>query len=405
MSVFYVIFILFAAYYSYRYDRIEEYDSHKQHRLWLMCAYMICLTGFSYGLGGDKFTYMNEFETYPNSFAEAGDYIWIQFMLRGQMPLWTLVNVFAKVVFNSFYAVQLIQSATVNIAVCYMVSKYTHRYFLFLLIYFFTLQYFVFNTEIMREGFALAFILLGMHGWMSGKKWLFFAMFPIGILFHVSAAITLLFPFANFKVSWKTLIIAFVSAFAIWLLSDILLSKVMMAVLGGMGAMVQKVLFYSFRASTIFGFLRSSITYLIFPFIIMFFTMQSEVSEEKRKSMERMIAYMLLLGVLASAFAGFTRLFNYARIFYLILMADFVYMLFRQKTHMIIRVGTLLGTLFLVALQYCVSYKTTNTYYYDYFYPYTCILDEDKSVFIREVAHTEAVAGEMEDNNVRDIEE
>ena len=179
----------------------------------------------------------------------------------------------------------------------------------------------------------------------------------------------------------------------------------MMAVLGGMGAMVQKVLFYSFRASTIFGFLRSSITYLIFPFIIMFFTMQSEVSEEKQKSMERMIAYMLLLGVLASAFAGFTRLFNYARIFYLILMADFVYMLFRQKTHMIIRVGTLLGTLFLVALQYFVSYKTTNTYYYDYFYPYTCILDEDKSVFIREVAHTEAVAGEMEDNNVRDIEE
>ena len=133
-----------------------------------------------------------------------------------------------------------------------------------------------------------------------------------------------------------------------------------------------------------------------------------------------MIAYMLLLGVLASAFAGFTRLFNYARIFYLILMADFVYMLFRQKTHLIIRVGTLMGTLFLIALQYMVSYKTTNTYYYDYFYPYTCILDEDKSVYFREAAHAEALDDvldvqrkeaaaahddEAEDDNVRNIEE
>ena len=404
MSVFYVIFILFAAYYSYRYDRIEYYDSHKQHRLWLMCAYMVCLTGFSYGLGGDKFTYMNEFENYPSSFNEAGDYIWIQFMLRGQMPLWTLVNVFAKVVFNSFYAVQLIQSATVNIAVCYMVSKYTHRYFLFLLIYFFTLQYFVFNTEIMREGFALAFILLGMHGWMSGKKWLFFAMFPIGILFHISAAITLLFPFANFKVSWKTLIIAFVIAFGVWLFSDILLGRVMMAVLGGMGAMVQKVLFYSLQASTIFGFLRSAITYLIFPFIIMFFTMQAEASVEKRKCMERMIAYMLLLGILASAFAGFIRLYNYTYIFYLILMADFVYSLFRKRRHLLIRVGTLMGTVFLIVLYYMTYYKTTNTYKYDYYYPYTCILDETKDVYIREVAHQESLMKEEADNNVRNIE-
>jgi hypothetical protein len=243
-----------------------------------------------------------------------------------------------------------------------------------------------------------------MQGWMSGKKWLFFAMFPIGVMFHVSAAIVLLFPFANFKVSWKTLIIAFVIALGIWLFSDLLLGRVMMAVLGGMGAMVQKVLFYSLQASTIFGFLRSAITYLIFPFIIMFFTMQAEVSEEKRKRMERMIAFMVILGVLASAFAGFVRVYNYARVFYLILMADFVFMLFRQKKHLLVRVGTLMGTLFLIALQYMIPYKTTNTYYYDYFYPYTCILDEDKGVFIREVAHAEAVEGEVEDNNVREIE-
>src|SRR5574344_1130631 len=115
MSVVYLIFIILTAYFSYRYDRIEEYDSHKQHRLWLMCTYLICISGFSYGLGGDKFTYMEEFELYPDRWNDVGDFIWIQFMMKGQMPLWTLANILAKVVFGSFNAVQFIQSTAINI--------------------------------------------------------------------------------------------------------------------------------------------------------------------------------------------------------------------------------------------------------------------------------------------------
>lgn len=404
MSIFYVIFILLTAYFSYRYDRIEEYDSHKQHRFWLMCGYMVCLTGFSYGLGGDKFVYMREFETYPESLEEAVDFIWIQFMLKGQMPLWTLVNAFAKVVFNSFYAVQLIQSAVVNIAVCYVVSKYTHRYFLFMLIYFFSLQYFIFNTEIMREGFALAFVLVGMHGWLSGKKWLFFVALPIGLLFHISAFIVLLFPLAFFRVTWKTLFFAFFISFGIWLLSDMILGKVMVSVLGGMGALVQKIMVYSIQASTIFGFLRSAITYLIFPFVIMYTVMQNETDSTRRWQLERMISFMVLLGIVASAFAGFVRLYNYSRIFYLALMSEFVYMLFKQKKHLFIRLGTLLGTVFLILLQYFKTYETTRAHFYDFYYPYTCILDETKDVYIRELTHQESAATQESDNNVREVE-
>ena len=167
MSIFYVIFVLLTSYFSFRYDGIEEDDAHKQHRFWLMCFYLICLTGFSYGLGGDKFVYMREFEEYPDTFTEVSDYVWLQFMLKSQMPGWTLLNLISRSVFHSFYAVQLIQSAAINTAVCYVASKSTHRWFLFLLIYFFTLQYFIFNTEVMREGLALSFSLVGMHGYMT----------------------------------------------------------------------------------------------------------------------------------------------------------------------------------------------------------------------------------------------
>lgn len=404
MSIFYLIFILLTVYFSYRYDNIEGYNSHKQHRLWLICGYMICLTGFSYGLGGDKFIYMEEFEQYPSDISEVGDYIWMQFMLRGQMPFWILVNLFGKIVFNSFYFVQLVESATINIAVCYIVSKYTHRYFLFLLIYFFTLQYFIFNTEVMREGFAMSFALIGMHNWMNGKKWLYFLMFSLALMFHVSAVTMLLFPLVRLRISWKTLAIAFFIAFGMWLFSDLILGKLMVSVLGGMGALVQKVLFYSIQASTIFGFLRSALTYLIFPFVIMYTSMTLESSEELRRCKEKMISFMLLLAILACSLAGFTRLYNYVQVFYLVMLADFLYSLLRFKNHLIIRMGALAGTLFLLALRYMTPYQTTNTRYYDYFYPYTCILHEDKSVFIREIAHQEAVAAEEKDDNVREIE-
>lgn len=404
MNIFYIIFIFLALYFSYCYDGIEEFDSHKEHRLWLLCLYLICLAGFSYGLGADKFFYLREFDYYPDSLSELGDYIQLNIMLKGLMPLWTIVNAVCKVVFNSFYAVQLLESAAINIAVCYMVSRYTHRYFLFLLIYFFTLQYFVFNTEVMREAFALSFILYGIDGYLSGKKWLYFVMFPIALLFHVSASISLLILFSRFSISWKTLAYAFIIAFSLWLLGDILLQRVVTVALGGMGALIMKVINHSFEATNFFGFLRFSLTYLVFPFIIMYTALQIEPSEELRKKKERIMAFMVLLGIIASSMVGFIRFYNYVQIFYLIALADFVYTLFRIKKHLIIRLGTLAGTILFIALIYLNYYNSTNTYFYHFFYPYTCILNEDNSVYFREIAHNEALELDVKDDNVRDID-
>ena len=404
MTIFYVIFLLLTAYYSFRYDGIETYDSKKEHRFWLMCSYLICLTGFSYGLGGDKFTYMEEFEQYPHDFSETGTYIWMQFMNSGQMPLWTITNIVCKVFFDSFYAVQLLESLVINTAVCYIVSKYTHRYFLFLLIYFLSLQYFIFNTEIMREGFSIACMLIGIDGYLNNKKWLFWIALPIAVLFHVSALITLLFPLSRFKISWLTLGIAFLISLFVWMLSDLILTKIITAVLGGKGAMVAKIVVYSLQTSNFFGFLRLVLTFLVLPSIIMYSVYLVEISEEKKKVLGKLIAFLILLGIIASAMAGFTRFYNYVQIYYLIALSEFIYLLFSYKEHFIIRIGTLTGTVFFVMLTYFTHYDSTQTYFYQFYYPYTCILDEDKSVYIREITHMESVTVEVRDDNVREIE-
>ena len=406
MSIFYLIFILLAIYFSWNYDGIEEYDSRKQHRLWLMCGYLICLSGFSYKLGADKFMYLDEFELYPNSFSEASDYIWINFMLRGQMPLWTLLNLFCKINFDSFYVVQFIESTVVNITICYLASQYTRRYFLFLLVYFISLQYFIFNTEVMREGFALSLGLLAIHEYLNGKKWLLAILLPIAFLFHVSVAIVLLFPFLNFTISWKTIIYATIAAILIWGFGDKLLSSIIIKALGGQGAFAQKILYYSMQTSNIFGFTRALITYLILPFIVMYTNLTTEESPEQKKKKEKLISFMLILAVMASSFAGagFIRFYNYIRLFYLVMLTDFIYTLLLTKKHLLLRIGTLAATVFLIILSYFAHYESTNSYFYEFFYPYTCILDENVDVQFREIAHQEAVTLEERDDNVRSIE-
>ena len=277
-------------------------------------------------------------------------------------------------------------------------------YFLFLLIYFLSLQYFIFNTEIMREGFSIACMLIGIDGYLNNKKWLFWIALPIAVLFHVSALITLLFPLSKFKISWLTLGIAFLISLFVWKFSDLILTKIITAVLGGKGAMVAKVVLYSMQATNFFGFLRYALTFLVLPFIIMYSVFLAETSEEKKRKLSRLIPFMTTLGIIASSMVGFIRFFNYVQIFYLITLSEFIYLLFSYKEHFFIRTGTLIGTVFFIMLTYFTYNDSTQTYFYQFFYPYTCILDEDKSVYIREVTHTESVAIEIRDDNVRDIE-
>ena len=115
---------------------------------------------------------------------------------------------------------------------------------------------------------------------------------------------------------------------------------------------------------------------------------------------------MLILAVMASSFAGagFIRFYNYIRLFYLVMLTDFIYTLLLTKKHLLLRIGTLTATVFIIILSYFAHYESTDSYFYEFFYPYTCILDENVDVQFRQIAHQEAVTLEERDDNVRSIE-
>lgn len=402
MTIVYLIFILLAAWCSFRYDGIEEPDSHKSHRYWLLCGMLVCITGFSYGLGGDKFVYMNDFENLSSdlSFYES---VYFGVLIQGNMPLWTILNLLIKRSIDSFYVVQIVQAFIVNVCICYAIRSYTKRWFLFLLVYFLSEVYFQFNTEVMREGVAIGICTLAVEQYFKGRKPIYFSLCALAIMFHVSAVVMLAFPFIHFKIRNWTLPAAFAIAAVTWVGSDFVLANIARFAIGGIGMLVQKVLFYAVQASTIFGFLRSAITYIIFPFIIMYFNLKWEPSDEMRARKEHLMAFHIFLSIIGAAFAGLARFRNYMEIYYLVMLADFCYMLFRTKRHFIIRTCTLAGTVFLIALKYYQYYPLNKAYFYQFFVPYTCILDEDRQVYFREDVHKEAVSFTASDDNLRDI--
>lgn len=403
MSLVYIIFLLTAAYFSLRWDGVSEDNAFKDHRFWLMCLMLICIVGFSYGLGGDKFTYMDQFEAIPDDVSVA-EYLSLAIVVQGNMPLWTLLAIFAKRCFDSFYALQLIQATIINVIFCYYASRYTHRKFIFLMAYFLSLNFFLFNTEVMREAIAVAICMVGMEAYMNGKRKWFFVCYVIAILFHVSASIVILFPLLKFKISYKTLGIAVLSSLLIWVLSDLIFGKIVMSVLGGTGAMATKIIRYSTVASNFNGYVGSLIRYLILPFIVMYYSYYWEEDEKVKTKKGRLISFHIVLAVCACSLAGFTRFRNYMEIYYLIMLSDFIYMLFKTKEKLILRVGTLVLTVFLVIwMQYMVFFPENKVYFYQLFVPYRCILNEDDDVFFREEVHLEAVKDEVSDEGTRDI--
>lgn len=404
MTIVYLIFLLLAGYCSWKYDGIEEHDSHKAHRYWLLCIMLICISGFSYGVGGDKFVYMEAFENIPNQIDSLFEYVYLKVLMYNHMPLWTLLIVFVKRFFDSFYVLQFIQSAFINLVYCYIAYKYTHKIFLFLLVYFLAGTFFIFNMEIMRESISIAFCLLAIESFLNGQK-IRFALFVImGMLFHISAAIVLCFPFCRIRTTRRLLLMAFGTSFLTWALSDFLLSNIASLAIGGIGMIVQKILYYSFQASTIFGFLRSAITFIIFPFFVMYYNIKWETDEKLRERKEKVIAFYMFLSMCACAFAGFTRLRNYAEIYQLIFLADFVYMWLKTKERFVIRTVCLVGIIFLTSLNFFLYYPINKAYFYERYIPYTCILNEDKSVFFRKEIHTESTSGEATDKNTRNLE-
>ena len=404
----YFVFIVLTLVFSLIFDREEGYHGVKGIAYGAMCLMLVLIAGLRDGLGGDTFFYQRNFEYWYEGALQGDLFSTLKWELThsGYMPLWSLTNMWVRTFTGSFVVYQLLQALVVNGVVCWVVSRHTNRGFMFLLFYFLLGTYFLFNTEVMREGLAIAMALVGIECYTSGHKGLFWVFAVLAFGFHMSAVVVFIYPFFRVKMTWATIGWASLAAFLVWGLSDILLT-VMVSHSNSLPEFLSlRMQGYAALATNFKGFLRYLLHFLLIPSVLILFAMQGEMDEAERAWREKMIAFFIPLALVAVSIAGFTRFTNYVMVFELMVLAEVARTLFEEQRHLLVRAGAVVGFVVLYAWSLMQYYPQNDFYMYEFYTPYTSVFHPDEvEKGRREMAHLESCGNDWGDAGERNIEQ
>lgn len=172
--------------------RYDVNGKTKGRSLWyfVILVLLILIAGFRWRLGSDTplylYTFYHETPYLCNLTLED---------LGIKYPLWVLLQSIVLTVFGKFFVVQIIHAAFVNALYFKYIKKHSSYIFSCVLIYFiwmYTNQ----NMETMKASMAIVICLFG-NDFILEKRWLHgFSLYIIASMFHISAIVMVLMPFA-----------------------------------------------------------------------------------------------------------------------------------------------------------------------------------------------------------------
>lgn len=397
MSVIYWIILAALLVLAILLDKQAESSLLKTGAFWCMCFVLAAVAGCSYGLGGDKFLYMDVFLQYPRHDICIPELIYNRFCIRSEMPLWTLMAYYVGLTTESFYVLQWIVALLINGSIVYVVMHNSDRWFTFLLLYTLSFTCFMFSTELLREACAMSMCLPAIHSWTRGRKGLFFLFTFLGLMFHISAGITLLFPMVSMirirQWDWKILLIAIVSAFVIWGIYDPIRHYILgIELTSETPSIIHKLVVFARTGTYIGGILYDMVLYIILPFVAFSLSLLWEKDRLRYEAKKQMYLFALLLGVIVVPISGFVRFYNYAQVFYLMALADMVVGTILHRRYIVLGVSTI-GLMLGHVYRFYSSrhWPGSDVAYYQLWYPYTPIGTDYQTVEYRKIAHDKAV--------------
>lgn len=399
----YILYIVMTLILSIFFDGREE---TRVKRVWygITCLFLILLVGFRNGVGGDTQCYIVDFDYVPPLASDYRDYIRDNFIMNSYMPGWSILNIICKKLFDSFYAVQLIEAIVVNTCIFYLFRKYTSRIFLCALLFGFTGYLFIFNTEVMREALAISIIGIGMYHYLNGKRFALYISILIGLMFHASAIIALLFPLMKLckSISYKTLLVYFGCSFLLWVFSNFLMLYILNHVSGEM-ALLSKMISYGDKMNNIFGFLESALRYLVAQACILYFAQFSPTKTEQLDAhYAHYVGFFLVIATVVCAIPGFYRFLNYTAVISIILVAEFIGSMKSQLTNLAItKCLVLLIFSFYCGKYYFKVWPNSKRHNYEFFVPYYSVLDENPNTEYRYYMWQDAVNREKTQKDSR----
>lgn len=370
--LFYLTIILFLVVGVVLFD-IKKQTENKSFFLLVCFLLLVTMSAIRYRVGGDSLSYEDYYDGMPN----LNNYMdYLDYNPFSYQPLWLLFVAFCKSISSEFYVLQIVHALLVNVSLFFFIKKHTAYIFSTLLLLFFSLMYFYYSFEILRESLAISVFLFNVEN-LEKKRWTrYYLLVLVSFLFHISAIFLFFLPFLN-KIELTKMKVCFLLFFAmvLFFLKGFIFSVITPFLI--LEAMKNKADTYSEMTFSLVGFLAffSVRVLLLLPFL--FYRISTKV-----KTFAWLDFSFLIISILAQYFVGFERLLNYFYIIYFMLFVNFIYEKEKNVFGNFIK-KTIIGMSFLhifFILDYKIFAENIGQYYYcSLFYPYENIFTQNQS--------------------------
>lgn len=372
MIYLFILIVLIAC--SIKNDFLEITDTKQSKTYKLICLAFILLAGLRFYVGSDTHNYVYDFSIMP----KLSDLVSYHNMDSRYQIGWDALVCIIKEIFGNFVFVQLVTSLIINAIIFWFISKSTSNVFLALVAYF-VLNYFEYNMEIMREAIAISIGLVAIFLYNNGKKKYSLLLFIIAFEFHISAIILLIVPLLNsVKYSRRTIVVTLIASIIVPLVFSQITGLVNIVNLFA-ASNPEYLLHYlnqSFDESrNILYYLELYVQYLFLPMFCV------NLLKDQTKHLGMILAFVVIRCLSMYTYA-FYRFGNYFEPFYWILIADTVFVLWRNSK-MSKRTVVILCTLSLLFVYQRTQLKEYSKYpgvkLYERYIPYEMVNSTDRN--------------------------
>lgn len=358
--------------FSLNYDFRGAFVEKAEKPYMFLCLCLILLAGLRFYVGSDTHNYVYDFTVMPN-LSNLSEYHRLD--SRYQFG-WDAYVCVIKSCFKNFVFVQLITASIVNVVIFWFIKRNTANVFIAVMFYF-ILNYFEYNMEIMREAIAVVLGLLAVAFYEKDRKLYFILLLVLAFEFHISAIILLLIPFmAKIKYSRKLIVITILlSVIVPFLFTQISgLAKLINIFTASDPEYLLHYLNQSMDNSrNIFYYLELYVSYLIIPIFCL-------VTLKKNAKYTGMIIVFIVVRCLGMFTYAFYRFGNYFAPFYWLLLADATYYYWKKMRipkHLLITAMTIC-LLFIYQREQLGNYpKYPNHKLYERYIPYEMVNSTD----------------------------
>lgn len=378
----YLIVAIILGLLSFYFDFLKKKSGRRSFYIlaWIL---LVLLAGLRYKVGGDTYNYMAEYDGLPDLSSLS---LFKDVAVYGREPGWILVVAISKLFSDNFTSLQILLALLVNTTFFWFIKKQTRYYFTGILIYY-LLFYCYMNFEILRASLAVCVFMLAFNSLINKKYKTYYLYVVLAIFFHISAVCLIFFPLllksankVSLRYDRRSLVFRLLFIAILIFASGLFLRPVFEKILPFVGfnsIFHTKIRQYNSYDFTVFGILSSFFYYIIVP---LFFINRLGKRYLHKEFLAMMIVYVLIASLI-TYYSIFFRMLNYLTPCYIIVITEYLFVIYNKKHNYSRNFGTVCIALSFVFVVFTNRYLARTKEYpsirwYVHWYPYNSVFNK-----------------------------